>query len=393
MNRPASSPHDHRRRRWLPWLLVLLGLAAVAVLGWRNVATRQAQREAQQSAPRTAVMELAPQDIARAQTHRFRAELPISGTLQAVHSTTVKARVAGDIRDFSVREGDTVDAGQLIARVEPTEYDARLRQAEQQAQASQAQARVAQRQYDNNRALVDEGFISKTALANSRADLDAALANARAAQAATEAARQTLRDTRLTAPITGQISQRLVAAGDYVAPGTPVVDIVDLSELELQVPLSPADSVQVRAGQQARLTVEGSAQPVTATVDRINPSTQAGSRSVLAYLRIGNPEGLRQGLFAQGVLTTREQEGLLVPATAIRNDQPKPYVQIVTASEAGQRIAYQPVSPGVHTTVDGQPMVVVTGLDEDTVVLRAAAGRLAEGTPVRVIDDAAGDPE
>lgn len=390
---PSSNDHvKPGRRHGLAWTLAVLVVAALVALGWRNVAQRSAQQAAQQSRPEIPVIELAPQDVATVQERDFEAQLPISGTLQAVHTATVKARVAGDLRDFSVREGDAVQAGQLIARIEPAEYDARLRQAEQQVRASNAQAAVVQRQFDNNRALVDEGFISETALANSRADLDAALANARAAQAAAQAVRKTLEDTRLAAPIAGQIAQRHVAPGDYVAPGTPVVDIVDLSTLELQVPLSPADAMAVRTGQRARVTVEGLGTPMAATVARVNPSTQAGSRSVLAYLRLAAADGLRQGLFAQGVLTTGRQRALLVPLSAVRSDQPQPYVQLVaTGQDDSHHIEYRRVTPGAQTTVDGQALVAVTGLADGALVLRAAAGSLDAGTRVRIIGKSKAD--
>ncbi|MCK9516552.1 MAG: efflux RND transporter periplasmic adaptor subunit [Ottowia sp.] len=387
MNAPRNDPVTPSRRHWLGWTLAALVVAALVVLGWRSVAQRSAEQAARQSRPEAPVIALAPQDVAVVQQRRFQAEVPISGTLQAVHTATVKARVAGDLRDFSVREGDAVQAGQLIARIAPAEYDARLQQAEQQARASDAQAAVAQRQYDNNRALVDEGFISRTALANSRADLDAARANAKAAQAAAAAARKTLEDTQLSAPIAGQIAQRHVAPGDYVAPGAPVADIVDLDTLELRVPLSPSDSMAVRTGQHARVTVEGSPTPLDATVVRINPSTQAGSRSVLAYLQVPAADGLRQGLFAQGVLATGERDALLVPLSAIRSDRPQPYVQLVTTEPDGsRRIAHRNVTTGARTTVDGQTLVAVTGLADGDLVLRAAAGSLGQGTRVRLLD-------
>ena len=371
--------------RWLKTALVLLTLIAVVALGWRGYAARQATRQAQSAPVKDPVIELSAIDLATAHVVELTSGLPISGALKAVNSAIVKARVPGELQGLTVREGDTVQAGQVIARVESTEYADRVRQAQQQADAAKAQVDIAQRQYDNNAALVNQGFISKTALDNSAASLATARANYRAAQAGTEVLRKSLADTVLKAPISGQISQRLAQPGERVSPEARIVEIVDLSRLELEAALSPADSVAVRVGQQALLNIEGVAQPVPATVARINPSAQAGSRSVLVYLSVTAQPGLRQGLFAQGQLATETQRALAVPLNAVRTDKPLPYVQVVDNG----RIAHRTVQMGARGQVDGEQWVAVQGVAEGAQVLRGAAGVLREGTQVKLIVPAA----
>ena len=367
--------------RWLKTALVLLTLIAVVALGWRGYAARQATRQAQSAPVKDPVIELSAIDLATAHVVELTSGLPISGALKAVNSAIVKARVPGELQGLTVREGDRVEAGQVIARVESTEYADRVRQAQQQADAAKAQVDIAQRQYDNNAALVNQGFISKTALDNSAASLATARANYRAAQAGTEVLRKSLADTVLKAPISGQISQRLAQPGERVSPEARIVEIVDLSRLELEAALSPADSVAVRVGQQALLNIEGVAQPVPATVARINPSAQAGSRSVLVYLSVTAQPGLRQGLFAQGQLATETQRALAVPLNAVRTDKPLPYVQVVDNG----RIAHRTVQMGARGQVDGEQWVAVQGVAEGAQVLRGAAGVLREGTQVKLI--------
>jgi RND family efflux transporter MFP subunit len=255
--------------------------------------------------------------------------------------------VPGLLNGLTVREGDPVHEDQVIARVDPTEYDQRYQQAQLQSKAAQAQVDIAQRQYDNNEALVKQGFISQTALATSRANLDAAQANYRAAQAGAAVVRTSLADTVLKTPIDGTVSRRLAQPGERVSPEQPVVEIVDLSQLELQATISPSDSLAVRVGQSARLTVEGVPDTVTATVTRINPSAQEGSRNVLVYFSVPAQAGLRQGLFAQGMLSTQETRRLAVPLDAVRTDKPQPYVQVVRAG----RIHLVPIDPGVRGVV------------------------------------------
>lgn len=366
--------------RWLKTALVLLTLIAVVALGWRGYAARQAARQAQSAPVKDPVIELSAIDLATAHVVELTSGLPISGALKAVNSAIVKARVPGELQGLTVREGDRVEAGQVIARVESTEYADRVRQAQQQADAAKAQVEIAQRQVDNNAALVRQGFISKTAADNSLASLNTAQANHRAAQAGIDVLRKSLADTVLRAPISGQVSQRLAQPGERVAPEARIVEIVDLSRLELEASISPADSVAVRVGQQALLRIEGVAQPVAATVARINPSAQAGSRSVLIYLTVAAQPGLRQGLFAQGQLATETQRALAVPLNAVRTDKPLPYVQVVE----GDRIAHRTVQTGVRGEVDGELWVAVQGVADGARLLRGAAGVVREGTQVKL---------
>ena len=366
--------------RWLKTALVLLALIAVVALGWRGYAARQATRQAQSAPVKDPVIELSAIDLATAHVVELTSGLPISGALKAVNSAIVKARVPGELQGLTVREGDRVEAGQVIARVESTEYADRVRQAQQQADAAKAQVEIAQRQVDNNAALVRQGFISKTAADNSLASLNTAQANHRAAQAGIDVLRKSLADTVLRAPISGQVSQRLAQPGERVAPEARIVEIVDLSRLELEASISPADSVAVRVGQQALLRIEGAAQPVAATVARINPSAQAGSRSVLIYLTVAAQPGLRQGLFAQGQLATETQRALAVPLNAVRTDKPLPYVQVVE----GDRIAHRTVQTGVRGQVDGELWVAVQGVADGARLLRGAAGVVREGTQVKL---------
>ena len=366
--------------RWLKTALVLLTLIAVVALGWRGYAARQATRQAQSAPVKDPVIELSAIDLATAHVVELTSGLPISGALKAVNSAIVKARVPGELQGLTVREGDPVQAGQVIARVESTEYADRVRQAQEQADAAKAQVEIAQRQVDNNAALVRQGFISKTAADNSLASLNTAQANHRAAQAGIDVLRKSLADTVLRAPISGQVSQRLAQPGERVAPEARIVEIVDLSRLELEASISPADSVAVRVGQQALLRIEGVAQPVAATVARINPSAQAGSRSVLIYLTVAAQPGLRQGLFAQGQLATETQRALAVPLNAVRTDKPLPYVQVVE----GDRIAHRTVQTGVRGQVDGELWVAVQGVADGARLLRGAAGVVREGTQVKL---------
>lgn len=366
--------------------LLLLSGVALAVLiagGARWASQRQAAAPVASGTPVTNLIELGAGDVVPVTPMEMVLGLPVSGTLKASQMAMVKARVAGELMDLVVREGDKVQAGQVIARIDPTEFQARERQAKQQADAALAQVDIAQKQFDNNHALVAQGFISQTALQNSMATLNGAKATHMAAMAALDVTRKALEDTTIRSPISGQIAQRLAQPGERVALDGRVVEVVNLAQLELEVALPAADASLVRPGMTAQMKIEGLEDPVTAKVLRINPTAQSASRSVLVYLGMAGQESLRQGLFTEGTLGTRSIQALAVPLSSVRTDKPQPYVQVVEAD----RVRHVTVQPGTRTekTLNNITLtwVEVQGLSAGTPVLSASAGGVREGTQVK----------
>ena len=199
-----------------PLLIVLAIAVAVGVGAWVMARKSASSSTAKASVSESQHIEIAQSDVTVVEKRRLQQGLPVSGTLRAVQSAVVKARVAGELMDLHVREGDSVQMGQVLARIDPTEYQRRLRQAEEQAEAARAQIDIAQRQFDNNRALVDQGFISKTALDTSLSTLQSAQATFRAAQAGADVARKSLDDSILKAPFTGLVSARVAQPGEQI---------------------------------------------------------------------------------------------------------------------------------------------------------------------------------
>lgn len=372
-------------RRWIQWALLALLLLGIALGVTRALQKRSAQSAAANAAARALqqapVYQLGPQDLVMVQTLALDQTVAISGSLHALQTAVIKARTAGELQGLTKREGDTVRAGETLARVDSTEAQARLRQAQQQGQAAQAQVTIAQRGFDNNQALVRQGFISATALDTSSANLAAAQANHQAALAARDIAQKALGDTVLKSPLSGQVSARLAQNGERVGLDARVLEVVDLSAFELEAALAPADAAAVRVGQVAQLLVEGLSEPVAATVARINPSVQPGSRSVLIYLRVAAAPGMRQGLFAQGAVVIGRVEAPAVPLSSVRNDKPTPYLQLVREG----KIVHQPVSLAQQAQQGSEPMVMLNGTASapvGTPVLRVQAGPMREGTAV-----------
>ena len=370
--------------------LALVALAAVLAGGWAVRSGKAGAKgpAAAASAP-VRPIELAAGDMARVSRSELVSLLVVSGSLKAVDSAMVKARVAAEVKTLAVREGDRVQAGQLLGRLDTTEVGLRLRQAEDQAQAAQAQLDIAQRTLDNNKSLVGQGFISKNALDTSVSSAAGAQATLQAARATAELARKAVRDSEIRAPISGLVSQRLVQPGERVSVDARLLEIVDLSRLELEAAVAPEDVLSLRVGQAAQVQIDGLAASVPARVARINPSAQSGTRSVTAYLRLepdaATAGALRQGLFARGTIRLQQRQTLVVPVSALRLDQALPYLLVVEGGAAQARNV-KTGSRG-EVLIDGRTEAAVDvtdGAAEGAVVLRGTVGNLRPGTKVAV---------
>lgn len=365
------------------------GLLLLAAGGWWTLrGAAPAAAPATRPAASTIAIDLAASDLAAAQVQRWQRMLTVSGTLKAASTALVKAKVAAELQTLTVREGDRVVRGQLIGRLDGTEFEWRLRQARDQADAARAQLEIAERTLANNRALVDQGFISRNALDTAVSNASAARASLAAANAAAEIAAKSLRDAEIRAPIDGWISQRLAQPGERLGLDARIVEIVDLERLELEAQVAPEDVLTLRVGQPAQVRVEGLAEPVAARLVRLNPSAVAGTRTVAAYLQVAPQPALRHGLFASAGIVVEGRESMVVPASALRSDKARPYVLATERDGAGYRVAERPVRPGGRGEgPDGEAVVeILEGLAPGTRVLRGTVGNLRDGTRLTLPD-------
>jgi RND family efflux transporter MFP subunit len=375
----------HITTRWIVIAVILLALVGGIWRAMNNQSAKKAAANAPAVAPTQ--VELASTDVVKAELRDVTQGLAISGTVKAVNYAVIKARVAGELKEVLAREGDTVKAGDVLARIDPTEYQRRWQQATEQATAAMAQMDIAKRAWENNLSLAAQNFISTAAMNNSEANYLGTVASHKAAVAGADVARKALDDATLRAPFAGIVSGRTAQVGERVGIDAKLMELVDLNQLEVEVPLSPSESMDVRVGQMAALQVEDRKSTVGAKVKRISPSAQAGSRSVLIYLALDKAEGLRNGLFAKGVLGMGKSQVLAVPLSAVRTDRAQPYVQVVEPVGDQLQVAHKIVALGVRGMDMDQPesetLVGVTGLNEGSTVLKSHVGALRAGMVVK----------
>jgi RND family efflux transporter MFP subunit len=379
------------RTRNIVLIIVLLVVAVVGARFWFNakVPTNPAPASPAPASPAAAktsaptALEFLASEVVTTEPAQLRQVMQLTGTLRAVDQVTVKAKVAAEVRAVMVREGESVKSGQVVVKLDTSEYEARVAQARGNLNNARAQMEIATKARDNNLALVEKGFISKNAFDNSASQYAAAKASVDSAQGALDIVLKSLNDTVSRAPISGLVSVRHVQPGEKVAMDSRLLEIVNLQQLELEAAVPSSEISKVAIAQKVELRIEGLAQRFDGKVVRINPSTQAGSRSVPVYVQVANPQNLlRVGMFADGRLLLSSKAGAVtMPQSAVRKVNDGSFVFAIV----NNKIERLPVTLGSTGLVgDDHHIEITSGLEFGTQVIRADMGNLTPGTPVRV---------
>jgi membrane fusion protein (multidrug efflux system) len=383
-----------RRRRWrLPVLAVLV--LALAGGGWAALRAKDAPKGPQgaaKDAAKVTVFELAGSDVATIAARSLAVTLPLSGSLAPLSQATVKSKVSGIVVGDTVREGVAVAAGQVVARLDPADQQAR--HAQQLAALKEAMARLslAKKNNANSMALLKQNYISQNQVDTTQNNVELAQANVDGVQAQLEMARIALADTVIRAPLAGVVSKRHVQPGEKVAPDMPVVTIVNLQELTLEAQVPAADIPRIKVGQTVSFTVDGyQDRGFTGTVARINPTTELGSRSMLVYISVANRDGLlRGGMFAKGSIVTEKSAVVpLVPVGAVRQEKFKDKDANVVYTVVQGKVVAQPVTLGLRNDDEGFAEVT-SGLAAGTTVLASRLDGVKPGSKVKLAGTAAG---
>lgn len=372
-----------RRSLWVILAVCLLTAGIAAAMLEKPAGNKPPQAAA--TAP--SVIEFLPTDVMQVQAGELRRLMPLSGSLRALNQVSIKARVPGEVREVLVREGEAVKQGQVLVRMDASDYQARVGQAQGALAAARGQLEIAAKARDNNRALLDKGFISRNAFDNAASQYDIARANVESARGALDVAQKALADTVIKSSMAGLVSMRSVQPGEKVSADNRLLDVIDLGQMEMEAAVPASEISSVALGQEVQVKMEGMSRPFPGKVARINPATQSGSRSILVYVQIPNPDNaLRAGMFGEAQLVLAKKSGALtVPRTAIRRDGGQPYVYAI---EAG-RLTRRTVTLGESGDSGGAEAVeIAAGLDAGMQIVKANLGVLRSGTAVRLVGGA-----
>lgn len=389
-----STQHHHQgrsRRIRLSGSTLAIGLLALIVAAVSAIASRGFGLWAKEApkADDNPIVELAAADVATVTPAELSRVLPVTGSLSPLVQTMVKAQAPGEILEVTVREGHTVRRGDLLVRLDTRNLVADLAARQAALEKARADLSLAGLNRDKSTAMLAKKFIAQNAHDSAESAYQAAVANVKAAEAQLSLGQIALDYANVRAPFDGTVSQRLVQPGEKVEIGSNLLMLVDLSHLELQAP-APADEVpSVRVGQVAAFSVGGFGdRPFEGRVERINPMTDTGSRSVMLYLSVDNPDGvLKGGMFAQGeLILDRTPPVPAIPLTAVYTEAGLPFVFVIE----GAKLVRRQVTLGLRSEVQNLAELRA-GLKTGDRVVAVRMDGLKAGLPVAMATAAAGD--
>lgn len=310
-----------------------------------------------------------PVEVASAERRAMAASYTGTAALEAPGEAQVVAKTSGVALQVLVTEGDQVQAGQVLVRLDADR--ARLQEAQTGAQMRKLEA-----EFDRSKTLVDQQLLSAADFDRVRFDLE----NARAAN---RLARLEVSYANVTSPIAGVVAQVSPRPGNFVQINTPIVRVVDTSRVEATLNVPERELAILRAGQPVTLQVD--ALPGVAfegQVDRVSPVVDAGSGTFRVITAFEGQEQLRPGMFGRLLIEYDERaDALVVPRAALVDAQGQD-AEVLVVDEEGVAVR-TPVELGY---VDGGWIEVREGLSPGAVVVVAGKAAVRDGGKVSVID-------
>ena len=281
--------------------------------------------------------------IVRVESRRLESGVSFTGELVPAEIVEIVARFDGDLESMLVREGQSVRRGQKLAAYKAREVQGNLLATQAELQAAQASVAAAESAVRRAKRLVEAGAAAPADLETAEAQYKAAEARVRAAQALLNVAEENADKLDVPSPIDGIVSKTYVHSGDRTAVGDRLLQVVDTAVLELSATLPSERLASVQPGTPIEFQVDAYPSEVfTGHVDRLNPTTEAGTRQVRVYTRLPNPDGrLVGGLFASGrVIRATKEQAHAAPLACLRLEGTE---QVVYRLQGGvaHRIAVQ----------------------------------------------------
>lgn len=280
---------------------------AIAIVAVAFVSYRLTQSSKTKIAPPNAAQGGSPMEVNGivVEPREFANVITLSGSIEPNEQVQIRSEVSGIVRQLAFREGTMVQKGQLLLRIDDSEL---------QAQLIQAQSREKLAEDNENRARL---LLEKEAI--SQQEYDVAHADYESAKAQTALIRAQIAKTTVHAPFGGKVGLRSISEGEYLTPTTIVANLMSINPVKILFSVPEKYSSQVQVGQALKFSVSGSETMYHAEIYAIEPGVDAATRTISIRALAENPNGqLFPGSFARVELPlSRLENAILVPTEAI----------------------------------------------------------------------------
>jgi multidrug efflux system membrane fusion protein len=325
-----------------------------------------------------------------------------SGTVRSATTSVLSAQIGGTVLEVRVRAGDRVRRGQVLAVLDDRSPRAQLGAAQagveeasqglaevdQALQAAAADRQFAEATYRRYQGLLEKNSVSRQEFDGAEARYKAALANERAAQAKKkqveargqqarsqqESAQTQFSYSRVTSPLDGVVTAKMVDAGTVVMPGTPLLTVEDTTRYRLEASLSERYLPKVSAGMAASVRTEHAT--LDGRVVEIVPSADVASRSFLVKVELPPDCGCRSGEYGTASFAVGEEKRLTVPRAAVIERGELEGLFVVNAQGSAE---FRLVKTGKPR---GERVEIVSGLAENERVATTQLDKLRDGARV-----------
>ncbi len=310
-----------------------------------------------------------PVEVAEVTTGPIDATYRGTATIEATGEAVVVARTSGVVEEILVEEGDRVEAGQPLARLETERLELEV----ERSRANLAQAEQAHRR---NESLYRQKLISREVYDRSRYELDAA-------RAAYELADLTLREAVIRAPFGGVVSARYIKVGNMVQANARAFEVTQLDTLEARIHVPERDIYKLADGQPAIVSVEAwPREPFVGKVERINPVVDPATGTVKVTVVLADRSGrLKPGMFGRvEIRYDRHENAILAPRDAVLIEDASESVFVVNAAGQAERRA---IKVGY---ADDRHVEVLEGLSPGERVVTTGQTNLKDRSKVEVVE-------